>query len=175
MTLFLFPTELEATTFKALCPDARVYISGVGMVATATTLIHLYGEGVITKGCCVVLAGIAGAYDRNIQHCEVVEVVEEYTRELPERFCLRYDTTPATSLRRVSSNTVHGVGCAAKGADIENMEGASLFAMAEALGFSAVEIRAISNYVGEPFEMWRVDDATAKLAQELKKLITNDL
>ena len=59
------------------------------------------------------------------------------------------------------------MGCAAKGADIENMEGATLFAMAEHLGFRAVEIRAVSNRVGEPFASWRVAEAVEALADEL--------
>ena len=42
-----------------------------------------------------------------------------------------------------------------------------LFAMAEELGFRAVEIRAISNYVGEEFAHWMVYDALSALAEEL--------
>jgi nucleoside phosphorylase len=56
------------------------------------------------------------------------------------------------------------------GAEIENMEGAALFAMAEAVGFRAVEIRAISNRVGESFDEWHIDDAIAALAAELKRI-----
>mgnify|MGYP002513131405 CR=1 FL=1 len=53
------------------------------------------------------------------------------------------------------------------GAEVENMEGAALFALAEVLGFRAVEIRAISNYVGEEFSHWMVYDALNALAEEL--------
>jgi uridine phosphorylase len=56
------------------------------------------------------------------------------------------------------------------GADIENMEGASLFAMSEAIGFRAVEVRAISNRVGDSFDKWAVDEAVTALANELKKI-----
>jgi nucleoside phosphorylase len=50
------------------------------------------------------------------------------------------------------------------------MEGAALFAMAEVMGFRAVEVRAISNRVGDSFDKWAVDEAVTVLAKELKKL-----
>jgi uridine phosphorylase len=62
------------------------------------------------------------------------------------------------------------MGVEAEGADIENMEGAALFAMSEVIGFRAVEVRAISNRVGESFDKWHLDDATAALAAELKRI-----
>ena len=55
----------------------------------------------------------------------------------------------------------------ADGAEIENMEGATLFAMAEVMGFEACEVRAISNRVGEPFELWRTEEAVEALARAL--------
>ena len=67
------------------------------------------------------------------------------------------------------SNTVHSgaeKGCAA----IENMEGAALFALAREYGFGVVEIRAISNRVGEEFACWRVGEAVEALARELSNL-----
>ena len=44
-----------------------------------------------------------------------------------------------------------------------------LFAMSEVIGFRAVEIRAISNIVGDSFDKWAVDEAVMALAVELKK------
>ena len=49
------------------------------------------------------------------------------------------------------------------GAEIENMEGASLFAMADAMGLKVMQIRAISNRVGESFEQWCVNEALEAL------------
>lgn len=169
MCLYLFPTELEAKPFRTLCPDAEVVISGVGMVATAATLLRLMGEGVIRSNNRVILAGVAGTYG-DVEVGRVVEVVEERCSELPERFQRSYRVEPSTSLRRVVSNTVHGKYSPILGASIENMEGAALFAIAEVMGFRAVEIRAISNCVGENFDMWRLDEALEALANELKKI-----
>ena len=102
---------------------------------------------------------------------EEVEVVSEECVELPERFRRTYtQSQPRASLRGVRSNTVHTMQRVSQGAEVENMEGAALFAMAEAMGFRAVEVRAISNRVGEPFEKWAVDEAVMALAKELKLL-----
>lgn len=163
--IFLFPTELEASPFRKACPDAKVIISGVGMASTARAIASL--------GCgaddVVVLAGIAGCYDDSVAVGEVVEVVSEVCVELPERFRSSYvQPRPYTSLRGVRSNTVHTMQSVSHGAEVENMEGAALFAMSEVLGYRAVEVRAISNRVGESFDKWRIDDALEALVRELK-------
>ncbi|MBQ2364758.1 MAG: hypothetical protein II288_04230 [Alistipes sp.] len=170
MTIFLFPTELEAAKFRRLQPSERVVISGVGMAATAATLSRLHREYGLGAGDTVVLSGIAGSYDAEIAVGSVVEVVEECCVELPERFRCSYRVAPATSLRGVRANSVHRTFEAPTDAQVENMEGAALFAMAEALGFRAVEIRAISNMVADEFVAWNIDLATSNLAEELLRL-----
>ncbi len=169
MCLYLFPTELEAKPFRTLCPEAEVVISGVGMAATAATLLRLIGEGIIRSNDRVILAGVAGTYG-DVEVGRVVEVVEERCSELPERFQQSYRIEPSTSLPKVVSNTVHGKCSPILGASIENMEGAALFAVAEVIGLRSVELRAISNRVGQSFDMWRMDEALEALANELKKI-----
>lgn len=167
-TLFLFATEVEAAPFRRRCPDAEIVISGVGMVETAATITRLWREGVIREDVTVVLGGIAGCYAASLPLGEVVEVVSECCVSLPERFRVRYERpSPRTSLRKVASNTIHRSVADAVGAEVENMEGAALFALAQSLGFEAVEIRAISNRVGESFEKWNIEGATTRLAEEL--------
>jgi adenosylhomocysteine nucleosidase/futalosine hydrolase len=61
-------------------------------------------------------------------------------------------------------------GSESLGSDIENMEGAALFAAAESLGLRVAEIRAISNRVGEPFAEWRVEEALEALAEVLSNI-----
>ena len=165
--IYLFPTELEAKAFRQLCPDAKVVISGVGMAATAASIASL--------GCSssdvLVLCGIAGTYGDSVAVGEVVEVVSEECVELPERFRRAYvQSQPYTSLRGVRANTVHTMQSVSHGAEVENMEGAALFAMAEVIGFRAVEVRAVSNRVGDSFDKWAVDEAVMALAKELKRL-----
>ena len=167
MNIYLFPTELEATPFRELRPDAEVVISGVGMVETSTTLMRLYVEGRIAEEDVVLLAGIAGSYDAELGVGCVVEVVEERCVELPPRFQRCYHNKAYTSLRGVKSNTVHTSAQRAEGAEVENMEGAALFAFAEAVGVRVAQIRAISNVVGEDSSKWNIPLATITLAKEL--------
>lgn len=58
--------------------------------------------------------------------------------------------------------------------EIENMEGAAFFAVCEALGVACCEIRAVSNYVGEPFGEWAVEQAVGNLTEKLTQLFGND-
>ena len=171
MIVYLFPTEMEAKEFRRLCPNAEVIISGVGMVATAATIASLDRRKHLMANDMVVLAGIAGAYGDSVAVGSVVEVVSEVCVELPERFRHTYkQAQPYTSLRGVKSNSVHTMQSESYGADIENMEGAALFAMSEVMGFRAVEVRAISNRVVESFDEWHLDDAIVALAAELKRM-----
>ena len=171
MIVYLFPTEMEAKAFRRLCPDAEVIISGVGMVATAAAIASLDRRKHLVASDMVVLAGIAGAYGEGVAVGDVVEVVSERCVDLPERFRQSYlQRVFHTKLRRVASNTIHAMGVEAEGAEIENMEGAALFAMSEVIGFRAVEVRAISNRVGENFDKWHLDEATAALAEALKRI-----
>ena len=165
--IFLFPTEREAKAFCELCPEVEVVISGVGMAETAATLARMLSSQSLQDRV-VILAGIAGCYEQRCAIGEVVEVVSEVVSELPERFRKTYCVEAFTTLRGVASNTVSRCNADSCGADIENMEGATLFAMARELGFRAVEIRAVSNIVGDEFKNWNIELATQNLAKTLK-------
>ena len=167
MNIYLFPTEMEAARFQELMPRARVVISGVGEAATAATLARIVPE--YGRDVCYILAGIAGAYGDAVAVGEVVEVTTERCAELPERFIREYINEPCTNLRAVRSNTVSRGGGELRGAEVENMEGAALFAIAKEMRLCVVQIRAISNRVGESFEMWHINEALEALARELKK------
>ena len=58
--------------------------------------------------------------------------------------------------------------------EIENMEGAPFFAVCEALGVACCQIRAVSNYVGEPFDRWAVGLAVENLTATLTQIFGND-
>ena len=168
--IYLFPTAMEASLFRKLESEAEVVVSGVGMVATSATLAELWADGQINRESIVVLAGIAGSYGDAVAQGEVVEVVEERCIELPERFRVSYTLPKRSPLRGVVSNCVHRSGADSCGAEIENMEGASLFALSEVQGFRALELRAISNIVGEPFVSWRMEEALKTLAEALMQI-----
>ncbi|MFI3292550.1 MAG: hypothetical protein SNG27_03470 [Rikenellaceae bacterium] len=164
--IFVFPTELEAQLFIERSPISRVEISGVGMAACGAKVAQIASENPHDA---LILAGIAGSYDLNgVALCEVVEVCEESIEELPEKYAKRYVNEPLFGdLKGVISNSVSGSGHSSCTAQIENMEGASLFAICEALGVRCSQIRAISNRVGDPFAEWNIDGALDALTEKL--------
>ena len=167
--IFLFPTELEAKAFCGLCPDAEVVISGVGMAEMAATIARINATQSL-EGRTVILAGIAGCYEQRCAVGEVVEVVSEVVAELPERFRQSYRVEPFTHLRGVASNTVSRCNAASCSADIENMEGAAVFALCAAHGVPCAEIRAISNYTTDSREKWNIPVALAALVKTVNRL-----
>ena len=54
------------------------------------------------------------------------------------------------------------------------MEGAAFFAVCEALGIACCQIRAVSNYVGEPFDRWAGGLAVENLTATLTQIFGND-
>ncbi|MBQ7342540.1 MAG: hypothetical protein IJW42_04710 [Alistipes sp.] len=167
--IILFPTELEAAPFRAIYPDAEVFICGVGMAQTAACVARLLADGHRS----FLLAGIAGAYDQTLAKGEVVAVAEERVAGMPQRFDRAYKTSILPDgLRVVRSNTVSACGADAQGAEVENMEGAALFALCEEFGAECCEIRAISNRVGEPRVEWDVPTALENLAHAVQQIIS---
>lgn len=169
--VYIFPTVEEAKGFILENPKAQVFVSGVGMAAVAATTLKAAKS---KRPHLMLLCGVAGAYDRSLMRGEVVEVVEEQIAELPEQYRERYALEPLTELRPVSANTVNRCGAEGGGAQIEQMEGAAFFALCEALDIEAAEIRAISNYVGEPREEWDFEGAVKNLTEILSQLKFED-
>lgn len=169
-TLFLFPTEAEAASFRTLCPEAAVAIIGVGMAeAAAGIAVQMVACGPER----VVLCGIAGACDDRLSVGQVVEVVHDSVEGLPESYSVDYQTEPSTDLQPVRTLTVNHSGDALRNEEIihgplpvvEQMEGMAVATMLHHLGFkNFIHIRAISNRVGEPFAQWRVGEAVTALA-----------
>ncbi len=165
--LFVFPTEGEAAALRKECPTADVAICGVGMAECGAML----GKSIMmTTPQMVILAGVAGAYGRNLAVGDVVEVIEERVAYMPERFAKPYKNKNVLGLRSVIGNTVCQVASDDNGADIENMEGAAFFATCLITGKKFAEVRAISNFVGEPFEQWDMKLANENLTRTLVEI-----
>lgn len=261
--IFIFPTIEEAKAFILTQPRDPVFVAGVGAAEIAAATIRAVKA---RKPQLVVLAGIAGAYDRSLKRGEVVEVVTERIAGIPARYAREYETTgpdlglplaagvsvnrsgdglrerpqenggrqedfPAetasyTALqaarmaetksgdgtsdaaeqalqpagtsenrpeqfsdalsgtgdtKNADGQTAHPGTGNTKNADgqtalpeIENMEGAAFFAVCEALGVACCQIRAVSNYVGEPFGRWAVGQAVENLTATLTQIFGND-
>ena len=248
--IFIFPTIKEAKAFILTQPRDPVFVAGVGAAEIAAATIRAVKA---RKPQLVVLAGIAGAYDRSLQRGEVVEVVSERIAGIPERYAREYETSgPDLGLPLAAGVTVNRSGDSLRetgrkqeqeqefretgsgipepetksgdavsapagqtlqptgeradspeqpsdmqsaigdtdgqgslpgidGTDgqsalpeIENMEGAPFFAVCEALGVACCQIRAVSNYVGEPFDRWAVGLAVENLTATLTQIFGND-
>ncbi len=170
--LFIFPTEVEAAPFRSACPHAQIIICGVGIAECAATVAEL--APTIEPSEVVVLAGVAGSYSlSDVAMCEVVEVVSERIEALPERFAKTYSIEPLTTLRHVVSNTVNSSAeiMSPAAAQIENMEGAALFALCNRLEIRCTQIRAISNKVGDPFPTWQLPEACSALGAACSELL----
>ncbi len=165
--ILLFPTELEAARLRALRPDLDIRICGIGAVETATEVARILR----TEHKPLLLCGIAGAYNRNLKKGDVVAVTEERFAYLSTGYNRSYLASMVVEdLPQVDSNTVSHCGMEANGAEIENMEGAALFALAEAEGVECGEIRAISNYVGEERKDWNIELALERLTETILNL-----
>ncbi len=167
--IFLFATELEAEKFRTIAPHATIVICGVGAAECAATTAEIIAQlRERNEQKRLILAGIAGSYSPTFPAVtQVVEVVSEYIAALPPRFAVTYATTPQTSLPCVSSNSVNREFEGATSAQIENMEGAAFMAVCQRFNVDAIQIRAISNIVGEPFNQWKIDEACRALAVAL--------
>lgn len=170
-TIFVFPTEEEAAPFRERRPDARVHICGVGQARAAAATASVIAAEHPDR---IVLAGVAGAYGDTPAVGSVCAVEEERECGLPERYAATFrPKCLPPKLPRAVSNTVAAAGAEARGAQIENMEGAAVLAVCEALGVECCEVRAVSNRVGQPFAEWRVDEAATNLAEILIKSFYN--
>ncbi len=171
--VFLFATELEAQPFRLACPAAQIVICGVGAAecaaTTAEVIASMHARGEEKR---LVLCGIAGSYSlSDVALCEVVEVVSERIEALPERFQVCYTVAPYTALRAVSSNSVNSSAeNLTHTSQIENMEGAAFMAVCQKFGVKHLQIRAISNRVGDPFPTWKIPEALNALARALTSL-----
>ena len=170
-TLFLFPTEEEAAPFRERRPDAKVCICGVGQARAAAAT----AKAIVTeRPDRVVLAGLAGAYGDEPAVGSVCVVEEERECGLPAKYETLFRPKMVMSkLPRVVSNTVATTGAEPQGAQIENMEGAAVMAVCEAMGVECCEVRAISNRTDQPFAEWRTREAATNLAEILIKRFFN--
>ncbi len=119
----------------------------------------------------VVLCGIAGAYGETPLPGDTVAVVRERMAGVPSAFAEEYRATLRfDGLAEVTANTVSNVGAPADGAQVENMEGAVVFAVCCPAGVKCGEIRAISNRVDDARGNWDIPAALESLTRVLTEI-----
>ena len=165
--LLLFPTEAEAAPIVAARGDLDLRICGVGVVETALSVAKILES---ERPDIIVLCGIAGAYDHSLKVGDVVAVTTEQTATLPSLFQKSYSASYSLPLREVVSNTVMAVGAEPCGAQVENMEGAALFALCAAHNIPCAQIRTISNYTTDLRSEWNIPAALEALSKTINTL-----
>lgn len=166
-----------AATRPELC-GAEGLVCGVGPVEAAATVAAALQRG---RHDAVVHVGIAGA--RGIPSGTVVVGCEALYCDLAAAFPV-VDRVAADALlleaaRRalpgapvVPIGTSAAVGGVAHDVPVEAMEGFGVLRAAALAGVPAVEVRAVSNEIGEhDRSLWRVEDALAALGQALPALV----
>ena len=185
----VIPTERESALFTPR--GIRLVHCGVGMAECAAATARLLAE---ERPDLVILAGIAGSYTDDLEVGETVAVATETVADLGRysgkadgctggAFTPLFQKTYAAPLlpegfRAVRSNTVDMAGgvLLASGtivAEIENMEGAAFLAVCAAMGIPAMEVRTVSNRVGERIDGSDMALATHRLAFALERIIAN--
>ncbi len=189
--LVLFATEAESTRFVACHKpaDVDVAVVGVGSSHAAINTIHLIEQH---KPRVVILAGIAGAFRDASEPVEVADTVvvrSEFDGDLgsfssgtfESKFANRLDArldkyaSALAAFPAVDSLCVNAAAApfvAREGFAIENMEGWGFFKACQSSNVDFIELRTISNFVGDPFESWQIDAALERLTQDLCTVIT---
>jgi futalosine hydrolase len=172
-----------------------ILITGVGMVATAFSLGKKLAS---TPYDLAINAGIAGAFHRDLQLGDVVNVTQDRLIELGAEnndsfisidqlgfgesiFESSFDRSFLNSIPKVSGitvNTIHGNAASIAKVNnyvnpqVESMEGAAFFYGCKQMNIPCLQIRSISNYV-EPRnrDSWNIPLAIKNLNRELLQLI----
>jgi futalosine hydrolase len=164
------PTLRFLKTFNAINTTIIPCITGVGMVNTAFELGRLNGQTIDMA----INAGIAGSFG-SLKKGDVVNVTQDRFSELgaedgseflsidalgfgqqavaPQRLIANAVTNQLVKANGITVNTVHGNDESIKKItalyqpDVETMEGAAFMHAANAFGWQAIQLRAISNAV----------------------------
>lgn len=158
--------------------DAERLVCGVGPVDAAA----LTSAALVRSAARAVLhVGVAGARSFDapsfVVGCEAVYADADDERWIPLRIAADADLVAAAGRALPGARvepiaTSARVGGAGGGCSVEAMEGYGVLRAAWHAGVPAVEVRVISNAVGEPDRSrWRLDEAKALLAERLPALV----
>jgi futalosine hydrolase len=190
--------ERELKTIRSDKHEIDIAVTGVGMVSTA----HELTKKLATKKYELAInAGIAGSFDRSIAIGEVVFISQDIFSELgaedDENF-LSLSTMGLTgedsfhvkanekfpslnkfrNVRGITVNTVHGNEASIQKViqrlkpEVETMEGAAFYFVCEKENVTAIQLRAISNYVERRNrDNWNVQLALRSEQEAIKQFI----
>ena len=177
MLLVVAATEREL----ASVPDAETFVCGVGPVDAAIATATRLAEGDVTA---VLHVGVAGArtlapltlvLGSEAVYCDVIDHASTFPRTervVPDAALLAAARAalPDARLERIGTSGRLGGGAEC---DVEAMEGFGVVRAAALAGIPAVELRAVSNTVGEADRAkWRFDDAFALLGDAVARIVS---
>ena len=166
-----------AATERELVPvEARTLICGIGPVDAAIATARALAE---ERPSAVLQVGIAGA--RGLEpltlvlgsealYCDAAGPLVAATA-LPDADLLSHlrAAFPDASVQPIGTSARVG---GSRDIDVEAMEGFAVLRACELAGVPAVEVRVVSNEIGEPDRaLWRFDDAFAALGEMLPRLV----
>ena len=170
--LVVAATERELATVAG----ARTVVCGIGPIEAAAVTARALAE---ERPSAVLNVGIAGA--RGLEPLTLVLGSEAVycdadgplvpARARPDAGLLArlHTAFPEAELRSIGTSARVG---GSQGVDVEAMEGFAVLRACELAGVPAVEVRVVSNAIDEPDRaLWRFDDAFAKLAETLPRLV----
>jgi nucleoside phosphorylase len=173
--LVIAATEWEI----ALLQGVDTFCCGIGPVEAALQTARRLAE---QRPTAVLHVGIAGAHGiepptlvlgSEAVYCDVLDeksTLPRVERAYPDAALLERMRGALPEARVLPIGTSGRVGGGA-GCDVEAMEGFGVLRACELVGVPAVELRAISNAVGEPDRTrWRFDDAFAALAGAVRRI-----
>jgi nucleoside phosphorylase len=167
-----------AATERELAPveGARTAICGIGPVEAAAATARALAE---ERPSAVLHVGIAGArgvapltlvLGSEALYCDATGPLVP-SLALPDGDLLAqlHAAFPEAALRPIGTSARVG---GSRDVEVEAMEGFAVLRACELAGVPAVEVRVVSNEVDEPDRaLWRFDDAFAKLAETLPRLV----
>jgi len=174
--LVVAATERELASVR----DAETLCCGIGPVEAALQTARALAERPVDA---VLHIGLAGAQTleppalvlgSEAVYCDVIDASSALPRieriEPDERLLARArEALPEARVLPIATCGAVGRGSAC---EVEAMEGFGVLRAAALAGVPALELRAISNAVGEPDRArWRFDDALAALADAVDRLV----
>ena len=171
-----------AATERELAPveGARTLVCGIGPVEAAAATARALAE---ERPAAVLHVGIAGAHalepltlvlGSEAVYCDAAGHLVP-SRAMPDPALLGRlrEAFPEAELRPIGTSAAVG---GSHGVDVEAMEGFAVLRACELAAVPAVEVRVVSNAIGEPDRaLWRFDEAFAKLAETLPGLVAGVL
>jgi futalosine hydrolase len=167
-----------AATERELAPveGARSLVCGIGPVEAAVATARTLAED---RPSIVLHVGIAGAHGLDpltlvlgseAVYCDATGPLVPAVA-LPDAALLARlrQALPEAVLRPIGTSARVG---GSRDVEVEAMEGFAVLRACELAGVPAVELRVVSNEIDEPDRaLWRFDDAFAKLAETLPRLV----